>query len=100
VRTITSLRVLPDHVARMRAILGVNDVTQPPLCIERFRLLQQYAEAVRQFRDLAAAVSETAISYELDAFFRAWDQCEQGRRRCADLRHAIADHISHHGCST
>jgi uncharacterized SAM-dependent methyltransferase len=69
------------------------------ICDERRRLLDSYARATSELTFFGREVSNAAISYEADAFQRAWDHCESVRQRCAAIRHELTRHIQEHGCS-
>jgi hypothetical protein len=68
------------------------------ICPERQKLLDAYGEATREFILRGRELAATALSYETDLFQRAWDRCEDARRRCADVRHQLVTHMEDHSC--
>src|SRR5579872_7433544 len=61
-----------------------SSVRQMP-CPERVRLMDLYSKATRDMSEMVTALSDVAISYELDVFNRAWEHCECARRLCSDI---------------
>jgi len=70
----------------------------PEFCAERARLLIEYSEATSNLRPLSSALSEGALSYELDAFLSAWKRLKTATERCARLHQALASHVKAHHC--
>ncbi|MDR3698378.1 MAG: hypothetical protein P4L56_02005 [Candidatus Sulfopaludibacter sp.] len=68
-------------------------------CAERARLLDLYSSATGDFSYLVARLGDIALSYEIDAFNRAWEQCENARKYCADIRKQIYSHLDEHRCA-
>ncbi len=68
-------------------------------CAERARLLDLYTAATGDFSYLVAKLGDIALSYEIDAFNRAWEQCEEARKYCADIRRQIYSHLDEHRCA-
>ncbi len=68
-------------------------------CAERVRLLELYSYATGDFSYLVAKLSDIALSYEIDAFNRAWEQCESARKYCSDIREQIYTHLDEHRCA-
>ena len=68
-------------------------------CAERARLLDLYSNATGDFSYQVARLSEIALSYEIDAFTRAWEQCEEARKHSADIRRQIYSHLDEHHCA-
>jgi hypothetical protein len=68
-------------------------------CAERARLLDLYSSATGDFSYQVARLGDIALSYETDAFNRAWEQCENARQYCADIRKQIYTHVEEHGCA-
>ena len=77
----------------------MNVMTPQPPCLERSRLLEEYANAIAKFAELGRDLSNVAISYEADAFKKAWDRCDKARQVCVELRHMLTQHMMEHGCS-
>jgi hypothetical protein len=68
-------------------------------CAERARLLELYSSATGDFSYLVARLSDIALSYEIDAFNRAWEQYEAAQKYCADIREQIYTHLDEHRCA-
>jgi hypothetical protein len=69
-------------------------------CAEWRRLLNLYAEATRKLSELTRPLADAALSYERNAFDRAWEVCEGARQLCADIRRQMREHLESHGCGT
>jgi hypothetical protein len=67
-------------------------------CCEQRRLLTLYAEATNKLSAMTSALANAAVSYERDAFDRAWEKCEAARRLCGDIRCLMYEHIDEHRC--
>ncbi len=62
-------------------------------------MLDLYSSATGDFSYLVARLNDIALSYEIDAFNRAWEQCEAARKYCADIRTQIYTHVDEHRCA-
>jgi hypothetical protein len=67
-------------------------------CPEHARLLNQYSEAAEKLAASSRNLSAAALSYELDAFNRAWAMCQAAWDNSWRCRHELQDHIVEHGC--
>jgi hypothetical protein len=67
--------------------------------MEQKRLLTLYSEATAKLSDLAIILAGTALSYERDAFERAWEHCEDAGALCARIRKEMYLHIELHRCA-
>ena len=67
-------------------------------CTERGRLLNLYSEATAKLSRMATALSNSAFTYEVDAFDRAWEHCEDVRILCTQLQRQIHAHLAEHRC--
>ncbi|HEY1238992.1 MAG TPA: hypothetical protein VGF16_00490 [Bryobacteraceae bacterium] len=67
-------------------------------CPQRWRLMIQYSRAVASFEKRVARLQDAALSYETDAFDRAWEGCEAARRHCDDVRLCLYEHLEAHHC--
>ena len=68
-------------------------------CAEQKRLLDLYSEATAKLSDLVIILAGTALSYERDAFERAWERCEDARAICTGIRGEMYRHIEIHQCA-
>ncbi len=68
-------------------------------CPEYRRLLGLYADATGELWEITSTLAEIAISYESDAFARAWEQCEAARQLCGEIRRQMYDHLDKHHCA-
>jgi hypothetical protein len=68
-------------------------------CTEQKRLLDLYSEATAKLSDLSIILARTALSYEREAFERAWERCEDARALCAGIRKEMYHHIELHRCA-
>ena len=76
----------------------LKTVQQMP-CPERMRLMELYSQATRELSGLVTSLSDVAFSYEMDGFDIAWEQCENARRHCSDVRKLIYSHVVEHRCA-
>ena len=65
-------------------------------CAVRRALLNEYQEATTRLFESSGKLAKAAGSYEIDAWEKAWDTCEEARRRCTDLRLQIDEHVRTH----
>lgn len=59
-------------------------------------LLQAYTEAAEKLGPAAKSLSDAAISYEQDAFVRAWDLMQRAKNNCRTARHELHAHLLCH----
>jgi len=57
---------------------------------KRRALLERYQEATTELFELSRELSKVLGSYEMDAWQKAWQRCEETSRICDDLRQQIA----------
>src|SRR5689334_20584961 len=60
------------------------------LSVEGSELHHRYAYACSEFAARARKLADAAGGIEADAFIRLWDQCEDARRMCMELRNQIS----------
>jgi hypothetical protein len=60
--------------------------------------MQQYGDAVKTLSSASRRVTECAISYEADAFNRAWAFCHEAGKESSRSRHELHEHMAEHGC--
>jgi hypothetical protein len=68
-------------------------------CLEQRRLLRRYSEATAKLSDMAVVLAGSALSYEREAFERAWKKCEDARVLCARIREEMYLHLESHRCA-
>jgi hypothetical protein len=69
-----------------------------PDCEERQILMNRYAEATRLLAEVGAQIARFNILSESGTLSELWEQCEQTRLRCVEIRHEIAAHAKQHRC--
>ena len=67
-------------------------------CPEHTRLLNRYTEAAAKLNAASRDLSAVALSYEMDAFNRAWAICQAAWQESWHCRHELQEHIIEHGC--
>ena len=95
----TQRRIDPRDSANQETELAASRKIRRMPCPERARLLDLYSDATHNLLDLVIELRDVAISYEVDAFDRAWEHCESARRHCADVRQQIYAHAAEHQCA-
>lgn len=58
-----------------------------------------YADATGKLSHAVSVLSNVAISHEVDAFDRAWENCEEARKLCSDIRAKMYEHLGDHHCA-
>jgi hypothetical protein len=61
--------------------------------------MELYADATEKLSGAVSRLSEAAVSFDPDAFDRAWESCEEVRVLCSDIREKIYDHLGAHHCA-
>ena len=67
-------------------------------CVEMVGLMARYTEAARILSEAGALLAEASAVGMPDTFGELWEQCEQARLLCVQIRHEIAAHDKEHGC--
>ena len=60
--------------------------------------MNRYAEATRLLAEVGAQIARFNILSESGTLSELWEQCEQARSRCAEIRTEIMVHTKQHRC--
>ena len=75
-----------------------HQINIPVFCAERARRLIGYSEAIAELKRLSNALSDGSLSYEPEAFLRAWGDLKEGLMNCERRHQALMLHIRSHRC--